>query len=161
MIKLFKKFSNKKLLFEKFPRIKFEDSIMRYGTDKPDLRNPLVICDITKTFEREDVNFDIFKKMVKEGSIVRAIVTKNTKNQPRSFFDNIDKWAKDDGAGGLAYFTFEKENKVSAKGPIGKFFSEDSLKEIMKISGAEVGDSIFLACGKVNEVERILSIARD
>ena len=69
--------------------------MLKYGTDKPDLRNPLVICDLTKIFTRKDVTFEIFKKLVSKGSIVRAIITKNTNNKPRSFFDNIDKWAKE------------------------------------------------------------------
>ena len=161
MINLFREFSNKKILYEKFPRIPYKDAMSKYGTDKPDLRNPLIIEDITNIFTRDDVKFDIFKKLVKSGSLVRAIVTKNTQNKPRSFFDNIDKWAKDQGASGLAYFTIEKEKEIKGKGPVGKFFSEDSLKEIMKICGAKVGDSIFLACGLQKEVEKILSLARD
>ena len=120
----------------------------KYGTDKPDLRNPLVIQDLTHLFLRDDVKFDIFKKLVNSGSIVRAIVTKNTKDKPRSFFDGIDKWAKEQGASGLAYFTLEKDNEIKGKGPVGKFFSEDSLKEIMKSCKAQIGDSIFFACGK-------------
>ena len=79
MINLFKEFSSKKILNEKFPRIPYQDAMKKYGTDKPDLRNPLVIEDITNIFTREDVKFDIFKKLVKSGSIVRAIITKNTK----------------------------------------------------------------------------------
>ncbi len=161
MISLFKKFSSKKILYEKFPRIPYQESMVKYGTDKPDLRNPLIINDITAIFNREDVKFEIFKKLVKSGSKVRCIVTENTKDKPRSFFDNIDKWAKEQGASGLAYFTIEKEKKISGKGPIGKFFSEDSIKEIMKICNAKIGDSIFLACGKENEIEKILSISRD
>ncbi len=85
MNKLFKEFSSKKIISEKFPRIKFSDSMLNYGTDKPDLRNPLIIKDVTEIFSREDVKFEIFKKLVKSGSIVRAIVTKNTKDKPRSF----------------------------------------------------------------------------
>ena len=135
--------------------------MLKYGTDKPDLRNPLIIYDITDIFTRDDVKFDIFKKLVKSGSKSRCIVTKNTKDKPRSFFDNIDKWAKDQGASGLAYFTIEKDKKIIGKGPVGKFFSEEALKEIMNICNAKVGDSIFLACGKVDEIEKILSIARD
>ena len=159
---LFKKFSNKKILNEKFPKISFSDSMLKYGTDKPDLRNPLEICDLTKIFERDDVKFEIFNKLVKEGSIVRAIVTKKTNSKPRSFFDNIDKWAKSEGSSGLAYFTFEKDvNKIFGKGPIGKFFSSEACEEIMKISNAEVGDSIFFACAKKKEVEKLLSVARD
>jgi len=161
MISLFKKFSPKTKIFEKFPRISFSDAMKKYGTDKPDLRNPLLISDFTKIFDRDDVKFEIFKKLVKNGAIVRGIVTKNTKDKPRSFFDNIDNWAKDQGASGLAYFTIEKEKDISGKGPVGKFFSTESIKEIMKISSAEIGDSVFLACGKIREVEKILSVARE
>ena len=160
LLNLFKKFSSKKILSEKFPRIPYRDAMLKYGTDKPDLRNPLIIKDVTNIFQRDDVKFDIFKKLVKSGSKVRAILTKNTKNKPRSFFDNIDKWAKDQGASGLAYFTFEKEKKISAKGPVGKFFSEDALKEMKKQCEAEIGDSVFFACGKQNDVEKILANAR-
>ena len=148
MVNIFKNFSSKKILNEKFPKIPYEESMKKYGTDKPDLRNPLIIQEFTELFKRDDVKFDIFKKLVQAGSIVRAIITKNTKNKPRSFFDNIDKWAKEQGASGLAYFTLERDREIKGKGPVGKFFSEDSLKEIMKNYNAEIGDSIFLACGK-------------
>ncbi len=160
-VNTFKKFSNKKLLFNQFPRISFKEAMIKYGTDKPDLRNPLVVNDITEIFLREDVSFEIFKKLVRSGSKVRCIVTKNTKNKPRSFFENIDKWAKEEGASGLAYFTIEGDKDISAKGPVGKFFSKDSLDEIMAKTDAEAGDSIFLACGKQKEVEKIISLARD
>ena len=161
MINLFKNFSSKKIKSEKFPRITFEKAMQDYCTDKPDLRNPLIIKDVTNIFERKDVSLDLFKKMVKTGSKVKTIVTKNTKDKPRSFFDNIDKWAKEQGASGLAYFTLEKESSIKAKGPIGKFFGEESLKELIKICNAEIGDSFFLACGKQNEIEKLLSLARD
>ena len=161
MVKLFKKFSNIKIVSEKFPRISYKETMEKYGTDKPDLRNPLIINDISEIFKRSDVKFEIFNKLVKNGSKVKAIVTKNTRDKPRSFFDNIDRWAKDQGASGLAYFTFEQDKKIIGKGPIGKFFSEDSLKEIMKICKAEVGDSIFLGCAKNKDLEKILSIARN
>ena len=161
LINTFKEFSNKKLIFDKFPRISYKDAVEKYGTDKPDLRNPLVISDITEIFLRDDVSFDIFKKLVKSGSKVRCIVTKNTKDKPRSFFDNIDQWAKKEGASGLAYFTIEKNGLICAKGPVGKFFSSQSLEEIMKKTGAKVGDSIFLSCGKHKELEKINSLARD
>ena len=158
---LFAKFSKKKIENSKFPRITYENAMLKYGTDKPDLRNPLEICDLTKLFIRDDVNFEIFKNLVKKGSIVRAIVTKNTKNQPRSFFDNLDKWAKEQGWSGLAYLTIEtNKDTLTAKGPIGKFFSNDALKDFMKISKSEVGDSVFFACGKKPEVEKILSQVR-
>ena len=161
MVNKFKKFSNKKLLYDKFPKISYADAMLNYGSDKPDLRNPLLINDITEIFIREDVSFEIFKKLVKSGSKVRCISTKNTKDKPRSFFDNIDKWAKEQGASGLAYFTIEKDGQLSAKGPIGKFFSHEALEEIMKMTNSEVGDSIFMACGKQNDLEKITSLARD
>ncbi len=160
-LKLFKTFSNKKILHEKFPRITYENAMLKYGSDKPDLRNPLEISDLTNIFEREDVKFEIFKKLVKNGSVVRALVTKNTLDKPRSFFDGIDKWAKNQGSSGLAYFTIERGDKISAKGPIGKFFSENSLLEIMKKTNAKSGDTVFLSCGKKDDVEKILSSARD
>ena len=161
MVNLFKNFSSKKILKEKFPRISYQEAMKKFGTDKPDLRNPLIIQDISEIFKRDDVKFDIFKKLVKTGSLVRAILTKKTKDRPRSFFDSIDKWAKEQGASGLAYFTIEQDKEIKAKGPVGKFFSEESIKEIMKICNAEIGDSIFLACGKEKEIEKILSQARD
>ena len=161
IVKVFKNFSSKKLMYEEFPRIPYEECMLKYGSDKPDLRNPLLISDLTNIFNREDVTFEIFKKLVKSGSKVRGIVTTNTKDKPRSFFDNIDKWAKEQGASGLAYFTIEKDKNISAKGPVGKFFSKEALEEIMKITGAEVGDSVFFACGKISDVEKITSQARE
>ena len=161
MINTFKKFSDKKIMFNEFPKISYADALLKYGSDKPDLRNPLIINDITEIFLRDDVSFEIFKKLVKSGSNVRCIVTKNTKDKPRSFFDNIDKWAKDQGASGLAYFTIEKDKVFTAKGPVGKFFSNEALEEIMNKTQAKEGDSIFLACSKKKELERITSLARD
>ena len=160
-VNTFKKFSKKRLLFSEFPRISYKEAMLKYGSDKPDLRNPLIINDITEIFFTEDVSFEIFKKLVKSGSKVRCIVTKNTKDKPRSFFDNIDKWAKEQGASGLAYFTVEKDNDVSAKGPVGKFFSKKALEEIMSKTGAEVGDSIFMACAKNNDLQKITSLSRE
>ena len=161
LVNTFKKFSKKKLINNKFPKISYIDAMQKYGSDKPDLRNPLIINDITEIFLRDDVSFEIFKKLVKTGSKVRCIVTKNTKEKPRSFFDNIDKWAKNEGYSGLAYFTIEKNGIITAKGPVGKFFSSEALKDIMDKTSAKVGDSIFLACAKQKELEKITSTARD
>ena len=163
MVSLFNKFSKKKMLYKKFPRIPFKEAMNKYGTDKPDLRNPLLIHDISEVFKRDDVNFEIFKKLFKSGSLIKSIVTKKTNTKPRSFFDNIDKWAKDQGWGGLAYFSIEKDEsgKIIGKGPVGKFFSEDALKEIMKITSAELNDSIFMSCNKEDEVHNIMSISRN
>ena len=161
LVNTFTKFSKKKLMFKAFPKISYKDSLLKYGSDKPDLRNPLIIYDITEIFSRDDVKFEIFKKLVKSGSKVRCIVTKNTKDKSRSFFDNIDKWAREQGASGLAYFTIEKDKEITAKGPIGKFFSKKSIEDIMKKTEAKIGDSVFLACAKEKELERITALARD
>ena len=159
---VFSQFSKKKIISKVFPRISYDDAFLKYGTDKPDLRNPLIIYDTTDLFLSEEVKFEIFKKLIKQGSLVRAIKTTKTSEQPRSFFDGIDKWAKEQGASGLAYLTIENNNNVlSGKGPIGKLFSEAAIKELMKLCEAEVGDSIFFACGKKSEVEKLSAIARD
>ncbi len=163
MVNLFQNFSKKKIMFKNFPKIPFNEAMDKYGTDKPDLRNPLIIHDISKIFIREDVKFEIFNKLIKSGSVAKAIVTKKTSNKPRSFFDNIDKWAKEQGWSGLAYFTIEKDDKgkLIGKGPIGKFFSDNAIQEIMKITSAEVDDSIFMSCSNKSEVYEIMSKSRN
>ena len=159
---VFSAFSNKKILNSSFPRITYEDALLKYGSDKPDLRNPLIIYDTTELFLSEDVKFEIFKNLIKKGAVARAICTKNTTDKPRSFFDGIDKWAKDQGASGLAYLTIEKnDDKISARGPIGKLFSEKAIFDLMKICNAEIGDSVFFACGQKPDVEKLVSSARD
>ena len=159
---VFSAFSNKKILNSSFPRITYEDALLKYGSDKPDLRNPLIIYDTTELFLSEDVKFEIFKNLIKKGAVARAICTKNTTDKPRSFFDGIDKWAKDQGASGLAYLTVEKnDGKISARGPIGKLFSEKAIFDLMKICNAEIGDSVFFACGQKPDVEKLVSSARD
>ena len=128
MTDVFKTFSKNEILFKKFPQIPFNEAMLKYGTDKPDLRNPLIIKDVTKIFTREDVKFEIFKKLVSKGNVVRCIVTKNTINKPRSFFDNIDKWAKNEGSSGLAYFSIFKEGKNKCQGTSWKIFYRGSFK---------------------------------
>ena len=159
---VFSAFSNKKILNSSFPRITYEDALLKYGSDKPDLRNPLIIYDTTELFLSDDVKFEIFKNLIKKGAVARAICTKNTTDKPRSFFDGIDKWAKDQGASGLAYLTLEKnDDKISGRGPIGKLFSEKAIFDLMKICNAEIGDSVFFACGQKPDVEKLVSSARD
>ena len=159
---VFSAFSNKKILNSSFPRITYDEALLKYGSDKPDLRNPLIIYDTTEIFLSDDVKFEIFKNLIKKGAVARAICTKNTTNKPRSFFDGIDKWAKDQGASGLAYLTIEKnDDKISARGPIGKLFSEKAISDLMKICNAEIGDSVFFACGPKSDVEKLASLARD
>ena len=82
------------MLYEKFPRIPYQEAMKKYGTDKPDLRNPLIIHELTKLFQRDDIKFEIFKKVGKKRISCKSYNNKKTKDKPRSFFDNIDKWAK-------------------------------------------------------------------
>ena len=147
---LFKDFGKgKKINKVPFPRIKYQESLNKYGTDKPDLRNPIELIDVTKIFKSEDVKLKIFKDIIGKGGIVKAIPVPNTISKPRSFFDSLNNWAIGEGASGLAYITFEKtSNKISGKGPIAKFFSENSIKELMKICKISEKDSVFFVCNK-------------
>ena len=106
---LFKKFGNgKKVNKAPFPKIKYKESLEKYGTDKPDLRNPILLTDVTEIFKSKDVNLKIFKDLIAKGGIVKAIPVPNTVSKPRSFFDGLNNWAISEGASGLAYITFEK-----------------------------------------------------
>ena len=108
--------------------------MLKYGTDKPDLRNPIEIFDVTEVMKRNDVKLDIFKKLIEKGGVVRAIPAPNTSSKPRSFFDGYNNWAKEEGAKGLGYIILEKnKGKLIGKGPIGKFFSEKAIAELAKI----------------------------
>ena len=139
-----------------FKRIAYKDSMLKYGTDKPDLRNPIEIVDVTEIMKREDVKLDIFKKLIEKGAVVRAIPAPNTSSKPRSFFDGYNNWAKEEGAKGLGYIIFEKNNaKLIGKGPIGKFFSEKAIDELAKICKLKEKDSVFFSADKVKEAERI------
>ena len=144
-----------------FKRIKYKDAMLKYGTDKPDLRNPIEIFDVTEIMKREDVKLDMFKKLISEGSIVRAIPAPETGSKPRSFFDDFNNWAKEEGAKGLGYIIFEKnKGELSAKGPIGKFFSKDSIKELTKVCKLKGSDAVFFSCDKEKNVEKICGLAR-
>jgi len=123
-VELFNEFGKDKSVSKApFQRIKYKDSMLKYGTDKPDLRNPIEIFDVTEIMKREDVKLDIFKKLIAKGSIVRAIPAPNTSLKPRSFFDKLNNWAKDMGANGLGYIVLEKKKrKISWKGTDRKIF---------------------------------------
>ena len=159
---LFNKFGKGKVVSKlPFKRIKYEDSMLKYGTDKPDLRNPIEIFDVTSITQREDVKLEIFKKLVKKGSIVRAIPAPNTASKPRSFFDEINSWAKEEGANGLGYILLEKtEGKLSGKGPIAKFFSDSAINEIVKTCGLNENDTVFFSCDNKKNAEKISGLAR-
>ena len=159
---LFKEFGKgKKINKTPFPRIKYKESLEKYGTDKPDLRNPIELVNVTKNFKSEDVKLKIFKDIIAKGGIVKAIPVPNTLSKPRSFFDGLNNWAISEGASGLAYITFEKvKNKIVGKGPIAKFFSESAVLELMKNCKITEKDSVFFVCNKEKEAIKFSGIAR-
>ena len=159
---VFKKFSKGYSISKTpFKRFKYKDAMLKFGTDKPDLRNPIEINDVTEIFEREDVKLEIFKKLIQKKSIVRCVVAKNVSAKPRSFFDNLDKGAKAEGASGLGYIVLESNNgKLEAKGPIAKFFSEDAINTLCKKINAVGGDAIFFVCDIKKNAEKFSAWAR-
>ena len=144
-----------------FKRFKYKDAMLKFGTDKPDLRNPIEISDVTEIFEREDVKLEIFKKLIQKKSVVRCVVAKNVSSKPRSFFDNLDKGSKAEGASGLGYIILENNNgKLEGKGPIAKFFSGDAINTLCKKVNAVNGDAIFFICDIKKNAEKFSAWAR-
>jgi aspartyl-tRNA synthetase len=125
-----------------FPRIPFEEAMRRYGTDKPDLRNPLTITDVTEAFAGS--GFGLFAKIAAGGGIVRAIPAPGTAAHPRSFFDKLNEWAREQGAGGLGYIAFEADG---AKGPIARNLEPARIEAIRSACGLAAGDAVFFAAG--------------
>lgn len=138
-----------------FPRIAYADSMLWYGNDKPDLRNPLKISDVTEVFRGSD--FGIFDKNIQKGFVVRGIPAPQTSQQPRSFFDKMNGWAQEHGAPGLGYIIFDG---AEAKGPIAKLLSPERLTQLKKIASLKEGDSIFFACAPEKEAARLAGLAR-
>ena len=159
---LFTKFGkDKKINKFPFPRIKYHDALEKYGTDKPDLRNPIEIINVTKIFKSDEVKLKIFKEIIEKKGIVKAIPLKNTLSKPRSFFDNLNNWAISEGASGLAYINFEKNNnKIAGKGPIAKFFSEKAILELLKICDINEKDSVFFVCNQASEAIKFSGVVR-
>lgn len=142
MRSIFTEFSDKKVTSSPFPHISYSDAMLKYGSDKPDLRNPILISDVTNIFK--DSDFTIFRENIKKGYVVRAIPAPKTSDLPRSFFDKMNNFALESGAAGLGYITFT--NDGIAKGPIAKFLNEQQLNELKLISGVKQGDTLFFAC---------------
>jgi aspartyl-tRNA synthetase len=144
-----------------FPRIKYADAMLNYGSDKPDLRNPLVIADVSAVFAGS--NFRAFKRIVEGGGVVRAIPAPNSASRPRSSFqDKMDAWAKSDmAAPGLGYITLEgSKDELAGRGPIANNLSPDELAEIARLAGVGAGDVVFFAAGSKAEAERLAGAAR-
>ncbi len=159
---LFSEFGcGKKISDYPFKKISFDDSMLQYGTDKPDLRNPLKISDVTDIFNSVDIKLNIFKKQINKGAIVRAIPAPNTFKKPRSFYDSTNEWAKMEGANGLAYLSIIKiKDKLAGSGPIAKFFSDNGINKIAKACNLKEGDAVFFSCEKKQIAEKISGLAR-
>jgi aspartyl-tRNA synthetase len=138
-----------------FPRIAYADSMLKYGNNKPDLRNPIVMSDATEIFRGS--GFGLFANLVAKGAVVRAIPAPGAGAQPRSFFDKLNDWAKAEGAGGLGYMVFEASG---AKGPIGKNLDEGRIAQVRAASGAKDGDAVFFVCGEKAKAEKFAGLAR-
>ncbi len=160
---VFTTFSDFNVTETPFPRITYADAMSRYGTDKPDLRNPINISNLTKEFNDDKVEFSAFKKIIEKGGEVIGIPAPDSSQKPRSFFDNLNNWArKEMNAAGLGYIVFDKSSSgVEGKGPIAKFIPSEIQEMILNKAGLKAGDSIFFACAKGKEVYDIAAAARD
>ena len=138
-----------------FPRIPYDESMLKYGSDKPDLRNPLEICDVTDVFRGS--TFAVFQNAIDNGGAVRAIPAPKAAAQPRSFFDKLNDWARGLGAPGLGYITF---SEGTAKGPIAKFLDEERLTLLKKLANSGDGDAVFFVCDKVSAAAKLAGLAR-
>ena len=141
-----------------FPRITYADAMLKYGSDKPDLRNPLEIVDVTDVFKRDHVTFNAFKSLIAKGGIVRAIRAPNVGDRPRSFFDKLNDWARGEGAPGLGYILFEGDE---AKGPIAKFVPDAAIAELKQAAGLQTGDAIFFVCDLPDKAVKLAGKARN
>ncbi|MDG1019921.1 MAG: aspartate--tRNA ligase [Emcibacteraceae bacterium] len=153
---IFEEFSDKKVTAAPFPRISFADSMMKYGNDKPDLRNPVEICDVTEVFDGS--GFGIFAGAIKNGAVVRAVPAPGAGgSQPRSFFDKMNDWARGEGFAGLGYIRFKDGE---AMGPIAKNLDEDRIAKLMEIAKLGGNDGVFFSCGKASEAAKLAGFAR-
>jgi aspartyl-tRNA synthetase len=155
---VFEEFSGGKPVTQKFPLIPYAEAMVKYGSDKPDLRNPLMIADLTAEFNEPSVTFNAFKNIIKAGGVVRAIPAPGAAAQPRSFFDKLNDWARQDmGAPGLGYIVFEADG---GKGPIAKFIPADVQAKIMAKAGIKAGDAVFFSAGKPDAAAKLAGAVR-
>lgn len=140
-----------------FPRIPYAESMLKYGNDKPDLRNPLVITDVTGVFAREDVTFRAFKGVIEKGGVVRAIRAPKVADKPRSFFDKLNGWAQEQGAPGLGYVVFEAG---VGRGPIAKFLEVGAQGALRAATGADDGDAVFFVADLEAAAAKLAGFAR-
>ena len=139
-----------------WPRLPFSEVMLKYGSDKPDLRNPLEIADVTEVFRGSD--FGLFSRAIDKGSVVRGIPAPEVAGRPRSFFDKMNDWARAEGAPGMGWILLEDGG---GKGPIAKFLSDDRLAALRAATGAKDGDAVFFACDREGSAAKLAGLARD
>jgi aspartyl-tRNA synthetase len=139
-----------------FPRIPYDEAMLKYGSDKPDLRNPLIISDVTDVFAGS--NFSLFAKLIEKGAVVRGIPAPGAASQPRSYFDKLNDWARQDmGAGGLGYVIFDGGE---AKGPIARHLDDERIARLKASAGVGDGDAVFFAGGTAAAAAELAGAAR-
>lgn len=144
-----------------FPRISYDDSMLKYGNDKPDLRNPLIIQDITDLFARDDVEFKAFKSVIEKKGVVRGIPAPKAGLEPRSYFDKLNDWARELGAPGLGYITFAEENgSLVGKGPIAKFLPAPVIQILSERFALKADDALFFVCDMPKQACELAGKAR-
>jgi len=154
---IFEEFARGRTVHKEFPRIPFDDAMLKYGSDKPDLRNPLLITDVTSVFKRADVEFRAFRSIIDNGGVVRAVRAPAVSDKPRSFFDKLNDWAKEIGAPGLGYITFEAG---AGKGPIARFVGAEAQAELRQLTGCVDGDAVFFICDSKDKAPKMAGQAR-
>ncbi len=155
MFAVFDEFTDWDVTPQPFPRIPFAEAMLKYGTDKPDLRNPLEICDCTEAFAGG--GFGIFDRAIGKGAVVRAIPAPGAAGQPRSFFDKLNDWAREEGWPGLGYIVFEDGG---GKGPIANNLEDDRVGRVRSLTGAGDGDAVFFACDQPERAAALAGLAR-
>jgi aspartyl-tRNA synthetase len=138
-----------------FPRIPFKESMLKYGNDKPDLRIPFVISDVSEVFAGSD--FQLFAKAVAGGSVVRAIPAPGAADKARSFFDKMNDWAREEGAPGMGWISFADG---AGKGPIANRLDEERMARLKELAGVGDGDGLFFACDKAAAAADLAGKAR-
>jgi aspartyl-tRNA synthetase len=138
-----------------FPRIPYDVAMLQFGSDKPDLRNPIRIADVTQHYAGS--GFGLFARIAAQGGIVRAVAAPGAGSQPRSFFDKLNDWAKAEGAGGLGYIVYDHDG---AKGPIARNLETDRAEAIGTAANARPGDAVFFVAGKKDVAEKFAGAVR-
>ena len=156
MYKIFTEFGKKSVDPAPFVRVKYDDSMLKYGSDKPDLRNPIEIADVTEVFAES--TFKIFVESIKAGAVVRAIPAPKCASQPRSFFDKMIAFAQENGAKGLAYIAYDEAG--NGTGPIAKFLNDQQHAMLKKLANLANGDAVFFSSDSELKAAKLAGIVR-